>query len=105
MFNHLIEMVGAKGQNTFSLNEGKELKIEVEHEGGFISAIAFKGELATNPPDALVKLALQLKWVQLNPVAIYTRMRFFMLKNKVEIPGIDLNELSKAIASCMNNPV
>jgi hypothetical protein len=98
-------MAGVKSQNIFPLNEGKELKIEVEHEGGFISAITFQGEINTTPPDALTQLATQLKWVQLNPVAVYTRMRFFMLKNKVDIPGIDLNELSKAIAACMNNSI
>jgi hypothetical protein len=97
--------MGLKGEIDFKISDGNIIKVEVEHEGGFITSIVLEGNLNTDPPDALKQLESQLKWVQLNSVAIYTRIRFFMLKYKINIPGIDLNDFSKKITEVVNNPI
>ncbi len=89
-----------KCENTIHLSNGKELKIYLEHEGGFINDIKLEGPNFIQPEGAQKELEESLKWVQLNSVALYTRIRFFMLKKKIVMQGIDCNQLAVAICKC-----
>lgn len=93
-------MGASKGQNAIYLSDGRQIKITVEQEDGFIRSITIDGPVFMQPDNAIELLQMSLKWVQINPVALYTRIRFFMLKNKVIIQGIDCTKLADAICKC-----
>ncbi|MFP4424692.1 MAG: hypothetical protein ACLFP2_05710 [Candidatus Woesearchaeota archaeon] len=86
-------------KTTAILEDGRELNISIEQDGGFISSITIEGPDFVVPVEQREQLAKALKYVQLNPVALYTRIRFFMLKNQVTFEGIDCNTLAEAISN------
>ena len=88
------------GKNDFTLDDGRKIRVLLEHEGGFIKDIRFEGPEFIKPEGLVNKLTDSLRWVQLNPVALYTRIRFFQLKNSAEIEGTDSNRLAEAICGC-----
>lgn len=85
-------------ETTATLEDGRELNISLEQDGGFINSIKIEGPDFVVPVDQREQLEKALKYVQLNPVALYTRIRFFMLKNQVTFEGIDCNTLAEAIS-------
>ncbi|MGM5488677.1 MAG: hypothetical protein ACQESG_07035 [Nanobdellota archaeon] len=85
-------------ESVATLEDGREVNISVEEDGGFISSITLEGPNFVLPEDQKPQLEKSLIYVQLNPVALYTRIRFFMLKNQVTFDGIDCNTLAEAIS-------
>lgn len=92
--------MGEKGQNVLYLDEGKKVNITVESEDGFIKDLKLDGEIFCSPEKSLEDIQKYLKWTHLTPVAVYTRLRFFMLKNKVNMQ-VDCQKLADAIAECI----
>ena len=84
-------------ENIVKLDTGEEIKIQVQDEGGFIKEIQIEGGDLLEPADELPNLLESLQWVQLNPVALYTRIRFFTLKHSASLKGIDEDSLAQAI--------
>lgn len=88
-------------QGTLQLNNGSQINIEVEQDEGFIKEIKIDNSSIISPEDYFPQFIEALKWVQINPVALYTRIRFFTLKNNVELVGVDANNLAQAISRCL----
>jgi hypothetical protein len=84
--------------NAFKLANGEKVKINLKEDDGFISEISFDNGNFLEPNNYKEQLEEHLKWVQINQVALFTRLRFFQLKNKVEFNGIDINKLAAEIS-------
>jgi hypothetical protein len=94
-----------KGMNVIQLQEGGQVKITVDHDEGFINDIFIDGDLHVEPADALKQIEEHLKCSHLTTVAIYTRLRFFMLKNKVQLVNLDVHDLAEGIAAVQDHPM
>lgn len=83
--------------NIVKLDTGEEISIQVQKEGGFIKEISIDGGSFLEPQEQIPDLLESLRWVQFNPVALYTRIRFFTLKHNASLKGIDEDSLAQAI--------
>lgn len=89
-----------KAANEVELDNGKKLRIEIDHENGFLNSVKLEGEGWIEPVDHQAQLEDALKFVQLNKVALYTKIHFFLLKNSSNFNGIDSRGLADAIVQC-----
>ena len=85
--------------NTVKLNDGSKVQISVEQENGFIKDLTIEGGQFLPSEGMKQEFIEALRWVHLNQVALYTRIRFFMLKNRSQLQGIDEEGLADAICN------
>ncbi len=77
------------------LTNGEKVTFKIDEHEGYIASLAIDGYDFTRPKGNLNKIINSIKWAQLNKIAIYTRLRFMMLKEGIEFEGIDCERLSE----------